>query len=156
MSGMSSVQNESFCRLWTDQMVYILCEASLFSQHRPPWIVAYTLTYSSCRVRTGLVSGMPFKTNVVHSWSLQICRPQRKGFERIVIHHTVCKMKILNGRTLLRSCCPSGLEVTWPKAVAGLKRIPVIPANILPQHKACVGDLPSPSSRADRRKHDTD
>lgn len=126
----------------------IRCEASLFPQHRPPWIVAYhSDMYSACfrcRVRTGLVSGMPFKTNAVHSRSLQMCRPQHQGSEMHRNRRTLCGMNILKDRTPSQSRSPSGLKVTWPKALAGLKRIPDIPANILPQCKACVGDLPSP------------
>lgn len=87
----------------------------------------------------GLCQECLSKQNAVHSRSLQMCRPRRQRFERIVIHQTDRRMNILKGRTLSRSRCPLGFEVTWPKAVAGLKRIPVIPANILPQHKACVG-----------------
>lgn len=84
MSGMSSVQNQPFasCELakWS-----IPCEASLFPPHRPPWIVAYLsdmyTAWFRCRVRTGLVSGMPFKTNAVHSWALQMYRLQQSHYD---------------------------------------------------------------------------
>lgn len=138
----------------------ILCEVSLFSQHRPPWITAYhSDMYSacfSCRVRTGLVSGMPFKTNAVHSWSLQMCRPWCQRFERIIIHHTDCRMNILKGCTSSQSRCPLRTKSPDPKRWLDWREFQSFLLISFPQHKACVGDLPSPSSRADRRKHDTD